>query len=94
MAMEKKDDRVWDCGSPLYDAYELVSIANIIERHMMLLPYTPRILIVSQEEEKEKTKKQIVFVSTIQMKKSNWFTSKFYGMFSRISLMKRCITYV
>lgn len=93
--MEKKDDRVWDCGSPLYDAYELVSIANIIERHMMLLPSTPRILIISQEEEKEKekTKKQI-FVSTIQMKKSNWFTSRFYGMLSRISLMKRCITYV
>ncbi|KAG2332038.1 hypothetical protein Bca4012_018378 [Brassica carinata] len=30
---------VWDCGSPLYDTYELVSFAHIIERR--LLPFSP-----------------------------------------------------
>ncbi|KAG2725476.1 hypothetical protein I3760_01G068300 [Carya illinoinensis] len=29
---------IWDCGSPLYDSYELVSLAHIIERHLMKLP--------------------------------------------------------
>ncbi|XP_027337374.1 uncharacterized protein LOC113851088 [Abrus precatorius] len=30
---------VWDCGSPLYDSCELVSLSHIIERHMMVSPY-------------------------------------------------------
>ncbi|KAK8650581.1 hypothetical protein V6N13_140213 [Hibiscus sabdariffa] len=30
---------VWDCGSPLYDTYELVSLSHLIERHLMKLPY-------------------------------------------------------
>ncbi|XP_057981249.1 uncharacterized protein LOC131166688 [Malania oleifera] len=29
---------VWDCGSPLYDSYELASIGHLIERHLMALP--------------------------------------------------------
>ncbi|KAK8492121.1 hypothetical protein V6N13_032178 [Hibiscus sabdariffa] len=29
---------VWDCGSPLYDSYELVSLSHQIERHLMKLP--------------------------------------------------------
>ncbi|KAI9109805.1 hypothetical protein K1719_018846 [Acacia pycnantha] len=29
---------IWDCGSPLYDSYELVSLSHVIERHMMVLP--------------------------------------------------------
>lgn len=28
---------IWDCGSPLYDSYELVSLVNYIERHMMFI---------------------------------------------------------
>lgn len=35
------DQRVWDSGSPLYDTYELVSFAHIIERR--LLPFSPLI---------------------------------------------------
>ncbi|CAI9764157.1 unnamed protein product [Fraxinus pennsylvanica] len=31
--------KVWDCGSPLYDSYELVSVSHIIERHFMVFPY-------------------------------------------------------
>ncbi|EYU32216.1 hypothetical protein MIMGU_mgv1a025593mg, partial [Erythranthe guttata] len=31
--------RVWDCGSPLYDSYEVVAINNLIERHFMKQPY-------------------------------------------------------
>ncbi|KAK8639672.1 hypothetical protein V6N13_138044 [Hibiscus sabdariffa] len=30
---------IWDCGSPLYDSYELVSLSHLIERHLMKLPY-------------------------------------------------------
>lgn len=29
---------IWDCGSPLYDSHELVSIVYTIERHVMLWP--------------------------------------------------------
>ena len=29
---------IWDCGSPLYDSYELVSLSHLIERHLMKLP--------------------------------------------------------
>lgn len=29
---------IWDCGSPLYDSFELASLSHIIERHMMVLP--------------------------------------------------------
>ncbi|CAM8911006.1 unnamed protein product [Rhodiola kirilowii] len=29
---------VWDCGSSLYDAFELVSFGHLLERRMMLLP--------------------------------------------------------
>ncbi|XP_030540982.2 uncharacterized protein LOC115748596 [Rhodamnia argentea] len=30
--------KVWDCGSPLYDAFELVSLTQVIERHLMTFP--------------------------------------------------------
>ncbi|KAK7275333.1 hypothetical protein RIF29_16446 [Crotalaria pallida] len=30
---------IWDCGSPLYDSNELVSISDKIERHMNVWPY-------------------------------------------------------
>lgn len=37
--VDDHDDRIlWDCGSPLYDSYELVSLTHIIERHFMSLP--------------------------------------------------------
>ncbi|KAK2997378.1 hypothetical protein RJ639_025859 [Escallonia herrerae] len=29
----------WDCGSPLYDTYELVSLSYHIDRHLMAWPY-------------------------------------------------------
>ncbi|TYI19395.1 hypothetical protein ES332_A07G161800v1 [Gossypium tomentosum] len=29
---------IWDCGSPLYDSFELVSVSHQIERHLMKLP--------------------------------------------------------
>ncbi|KAK4728845.1 hypothetical protein R3W88_021833 [Solanum pinnatisectum] len=29
---------IWDCGSPLYDSYELVSLVHLIERNTMILP--------------------------------------------------------
>jgi len=31
---------VWDCGSPLYDSFELASLCHQLDRHLMLLPFT------------------------------------------------------
>ncbi|OVA01918.1 hypothetical protein BVC80_9079g58 [Macleaya cordata] len=31
---------VWDCGSPLYDSFELASVTHIIERNLMILPFS------------------------------------------------------
>lgn len=30
---------LWDCGSPLYDSFEVVSIHYMIDKHLMKLPY-------------------------------------------------------
>ncbi|KAI3741352.1 hypothetical protein L1987_59024 [Smallanthus sonchifolius] len=35
---EGLDPKIWDCGSPLYDSYELVSITNVLDRHLMKFP--------------------------------------------------------
>lgn len=35
---EKVMIKVWDCGSPLYDSYELAALTHLIERHLMALP--------------------------------------------------------
>lgn len=35
---EEETIKVWDCGSPLYDSYELASLSHVIDRHMMILP--------------------------------------------------------
>nr|CAD1824066.1 unnamed protein product [Ananas comosus var. bracteatus] len=29
---------IWDCGSPLYDSYELASLCSLIDRHVVALP--------------------------------------------------------
>ncbi|KAI3901250.1 hypothetical protein MKW92_040970 [Papaver armeniacum] len=34
------EEEVWDCGSPLYDSFELVSLTHVIERNMMVLPFS------------------------------------------------------
>ncbi|KAI8544993.1 hypothetical protein RHMOL_Rhmol07G0008400 [Rhododendron molle] len=35
---EEESMKIWDCGSPLYDSYELVSLGHVIDRHIMELP--------------------------------------------------------
>ncbi|KAJ1284589.1 hypothetical protein BS78_03G216400 [Paspalum vaginatum] len=30
----------WDCGSPLYDSFELASLHHVLESHLMVLPFT------------------------------------------------------
>lgn len=91
--MKKKEEEVrdganeWDliCGSPLYDAYELVSLANIIERHMMALPsaintgFDPssshedaiRETKTTKKKKKKKTKKVIIVHERRKKKKSS-----------------------
>ncbi|KAJ7951269.1 4-hydroxy-tetrahydrodipicolinate reductase [Quillaja saponaria] len=39
--LEEKEEKglaIWDCGSPLYDSYELVSLSRVTDRHLMALP--------------------------------------------------------
>jgi hypothetical protein len=31
---------VWDCGSPLYDSFELASLHHVLESHLMVLPFS------------------------------------------------------
>lgn len=38
---EKLSKSVWDCGSPLYDSHELVSLDHLIDRHLMAFPSSP-----------------------------------------------------
>ncbi|KAK9743132.1 hypothetical protein RND81_03G219500 [Saponaria officinalis] len=33
-----KSLKIWDCGSPLYDSYELACVSHLIERHLMKHP--------------------------------------------------------
>lgn len=35
---EEASMAIWDCGSPLYDSYELVSLDHLIQRHLMVIP--------------------------------------------------------
>lgn len=30
---------IWDCGSPLYDSYELASLNHLLERHSIASPF-------------------------------------------------------
>ncbi|XP_048132111.1 uncharacterized protein LOC125314254 [Rhodamnia argentea] len=34
---EGEPENVWDCGSPLYDSYELASLGHLLDRNMMAL---------------------------------------------------------
>ncbi|CAL4962293.1 unnamed protein product [Urochloa decumbens] len=39
---EKEEELVvatWDCGSPLYDSFELASLHHVLESHLMVLPF-------------------------------------------------------
>ncbi|KAJ4823821.1 hypothetical protein Tsubulata_005669 [Turnera subulata] len=38
----EKAATVWDCGSPLYDAYEIASLGHTIDRHSVALPFPTR----------------------------------------------------
>ncbi|KAK3134786.1 hypothetical protein QOZ80_5BG0410690 [Eleusine coracana subsp. coracana] len=32
----------WECGSPLYDAFELASVYGVLDSHLMALPFARR----------------------------------------------------
>ncbi|KAF3549175.1 uncharacterized protein LOC111203623 [Brassica napus] len=75
------DHRVWDCESPLYDSYELVSFAHIIERK--LLPFSPltRPSSVSLRALMDKDKDDYSSVSEtttrcVQRRKKRWNRTK------------------
>uniref|UniRef100_A0A1D1Z151 ATP-dependent DNA helicase mph1 n=1 Tax=Anthurium amnicola TaxID=1678845 RepID=A0A1D1Z151_9ARAE len=35
---EEREVSPWDCGSPLYDSFELASLCHVLDRHLMALP--------------------------------------------------------
>lgn len=53
------DDEIWDCGSPLYDSYELVAVSHLVERHFMILPYLSGSTTDSSSSQKSKPLPQI-----------------------------------
>ncbi|CAO1945378.1 unnamed protein product [Urochloa humidicola] len=41
----------WDCGSPLYDSFELASLHHVLENHLMVLPFPIATVSVSRRFE-------------------------------------------
>ncbi|CAA6660544.1 unnamed protein product [Spirodela intermedia] len=37
-ARKEGEHSAWDCGSPLYDACELASLAQLLDRHLLFIP--------------------------------------------------------
>ncbi|CAL9154893.1 unnamed protein product [Musa hybrid cultivar] len=55
------EGRVWDCGSPLYDSFELASFSHVLDRHTMVLPTElqgKRMTMVAWRENNERRKKK------------------------------------
>lgn len=34
---EEEERRIWDCGSPLYDSFEVATVGHLIDRHALAL---------------------------------------------------------
>ncbi|KAK4266963.1 hypothetical protein QN277_023818 [Acacia crassicarpa] len=50
---------IWDCGSPLYDSYELVSVTHVIERHWMIFPFQAASSSKNTSSHREKVRKSM-----------------------------------
>ncbi|KAI9110124.1 hypothetical protein K1719_019165 [Acacia pycnantha] len=50
---------IWDCGSPLYDSYELVSVTHVIERHWMIFPFQAASSSKNSSSHREKVRKSM-----------------------------------
>lgn len=37
---EGAETSIWDCGSPLYDSFEVASLMHELDRKLMLLPFS------------------------------------------------------
>ncbi|KAL7111808.1 hypothetical protein ACP275_05G112700 [Erythranthe tilingii] len=88
------------CESPLYDAHELVSVANIIERHMMVFPFTTAGGLQSsssdfQEKEEicidysKKKKKNVIVHKRVKNGKIREVKSTIFKIFSRVGLIMK-----
>ncbi|PKU62253.1 hypothetical protein MA16_Dca020958 [Dendrobium catenatum] len=61
---------IWDCGSPLYDSFELSSLFHIIDKHMMKLPFLLSRSSPEREGRVETTEvANVVAVRRLKMKK-------------------------
>lgn len=73
---------IWDCGSPLYDSHELVSIVYTIERQMMLWPSYDGLKrpIITQfmDTEKETSIRHVSKCSSVVTSSSETFTTNMW----------------
>ncbi|KAL0917792.1 hypothetical protein M5K25_012883 [Dendrobium thyrsiflorum] len=60
---------IWDCGSPLYDSFELSSLYHIIDRHMMKLPFLLSRSSPEREGRVEMEVADVVALRRLKMKK-------------------------
>ncbi|PRQ17476.1 hypothetical protein RchiOBHm_Chr7g0195411 [Rosa chinensis] len=70
--------RIWDCGSPLYDSYELASVGRLLERHTRALP------LPNDQETKKRTKK-----SNIIVQKAKSLRSRFRNLLGTFGLRRK-----
>lgn len=76
---EEKAMSVWDCGSPLYDSYELVTLNHLIDRHLMA-PFPSKTVIT-----RFITNHSHVMLPSVADQKSqeSFSLSKFFGKMMR-----------
>ncbi|MED6156247.1 hypothetical protein PIB30_012517 [Stylosanthes scabra] len=100
---------IWDCGSSLYDSYELVSLAYTIEKHMMLSPHLtePNRMLYRPPEPRSTPKRggssmlatlnQLLVKGTLKKKKnrnkSNQQRKIMISTRKQNKLMKKCIPF-
>ncbi|CAA0838216.1 Unknown protein [Striga hermonthica] len=89
--------KVFDCGSPLYDSHELVSLANVIERHTMALPWSSGPGSGSElgssrggsGATKKKNSGRNIFRRRREKEKSKGVKSVIYGVLSKFGLINK-----
>lgn len=94
---------IWDCGSPLYDSFELVSLVHLIERNTMILPETGYSSPVTESKtEIDVLKMRRCYSSKInsngnkmrKLKRGFYtFCSSIIGDLNKKNIMKRCNNY-
>ncbi|KZV31519.1 hypothetical protein F511_07370 [Dorcoceras hygrometricum] len=86
---ENKGTIVWDCGSPLYDSYELAELMNIIERHVtMSLPVSPARFERYGGDSNIKDD-SVIERRRYDLKPKSTYRKRFHSFCARMGLMKK-----